>query len=110
MDEDHADHDFDIQFSQNLPFSHQQIALAKTKYTHQAALLFKNETSSRKLCTFDHRGRDVILFEMINDSFILAKLKSEHDNYWTIMDISGNIVKMPQNMKELLNQKEWTKI
>ena len=54
-------------------------------------LLIKNQVSSRKLITFDKRCRDVILFNRINDKYILAKLKGEERSYWSLMDTFGNI-------------------
>ena len=54
--------------------------------------MVKNETSSRKRCTFDHRHRDIKLLEMLSDRLILAKIAgSDQGFYWTLIDVDGKI-------------------
>ena len=50
--------------TENLPFSHVQIAFAKKD--DDKAFLLKNDPSSRKLTILDRRRRDVKRFEMIS--------------------------------------------
>ena len=77
------------------------------------ALFVKNEPSSRKLCTFDRRKRDVLLLDMLSETVILAKLKN-HDasganrSYWTYMNINGFVEELPERLAQLLNEEDWT--
>ena len=71
--------------SEPLPNSHLQMALVTSG--EKAAFLINNESSSRKKCLFDHRSRDVLLFEILSDNLILAKLKgTEHPQSSDIED------------------------
>ena len=70
-------------------------------------LLIKNQVSSRRIRTFDKRCCDVLLFNRINDKYILAKLKGEERPYWSLMDTYGNIKKIPSKMLLILNSKNW---
>lgn len=55
--------------------------------------MIKNDSSSRKICLFDHRARDVLLFQPLSENLILAKLRGSTaaKNYWSLMDYDGNI-------------------
>ena len=74
--------------------------------------MIKNDSSSRKICLFDHRARDVLLFEPLSENLVLAKLRgsSEAKNYWSLMDYDGNIQDMPRGMPELLNKEDWVTV
>lgn len=75
------------------------------------ALILKNETSSRKRCTFDCRQKDVLLFQRINKRLILAKLKGESGcTYWSMMDVDGMIHPISEELSEILNKKDWSSI
>ena len=76
----------------------------------------KNNPDSRKKSTFDIRERDVLLFEIIEDKFILAKIKGEtkdgKNSYWTLMDLDGTIHKIDDKLNEIVNDpdKDWIAI
>ena len=55
--------------------------------------MIKNDSSSRKICLFDPRARDVLLFQPLSENLILAKLRGSTaaKNYWSLMDYDGNI-------------------
>ena len=92
-----------VQHSQMLTFSSLQLALVTSG--DKAAFMIKNDSSSRRKILFDHRARDVLLFEPLSDKLILAKLKGSDDlgnNYWTLMDYEGNILDMPKGMQQVL--------
>ena len=110
-----------IHLLETMPYSHLQIALLqrnvktdsqqalKLKNKKEYALALKNDPSSRKRCTLDRRKKDVILLEMIGDQLILVKLRGDKNrHYWTLLDTRGNIQPLPNNMKEILEHKEWT--
>ena len=68
--------------SETLPYSHLQMAIAMPEENEKmddipkhAAFWIKNDVSSRKKCLFDHRSRDVQLFEVLSENLILAKIK-----------------------------------
>ena len=71
-----------------------------------------------------------MLFEVLSENLILAKLKGrpmtegdvfeqllgqsemqkkskKTNNYWTLMDFEGKILEMPPEMNELLMKKDW---
>ena len=58
-------------FTESVPFTNIQISIPKSKLAFEV----KNEDSSRKLVTFAHRQRDVLLFELLDNQTYLAKLK-----------------------------------
>ena len=77
------------------------------------SLFVKNEPSSRKVCTFDTRRRDVLLLDMISERMLLLKLSNEDQNgndksYWTFMNINGHVEELPARLAELLNEEDWT--
>ena len=41
---------------------------------------------------------------------MLIKLQGTLGNYWTMMDVLGNIREIPEKMQKLLNDKEWNAI
>lgn len=99
--------------SENLAYSHLQIALAMKDET--VALFVKNEPSSRKVCTFDTRRRDVLLLDMISEKTLICKLSNTDYNgndksYWTFMNINGHVEEMPARLAELLNEDDWTQL
>ena len=58
----------------------------------------------------DRRRRDVTLFEMIDKSTYLAQIKFdelEEDNYWTMLDREGQILKIDPEMHDILNNNDW---
>ena len=94
----------------NLTFSHLQIALVKTKSTNEYSFYLKNEPSSRKICTLDRRRRDILKFDMVNDKLVLARLKGDGENYWTLLDSNGNVKNFPKLIKEVFAKKQWESI
>ena len=64
--------------------------------------MIKNEPSSRKRVTYDKLKREVLLFEMINENFLLAKLSGTKKNYWSLMNVNGELQEIPEVMNELL--------
>ena len=48
--------------------------------------------------------------KMINESTILTKLSGDGQSYWTIMDTLGNVYKIPQECKEILEMADWTSL
>ena len=95
------DNELKIIFSQSLPASCLQIALAERG--NDMAFLIKNEPSSRQICLFERQRRHVLLLEMINDNLILAKLRGDPYNYWTFIDTNGNLKALPSEMKKSIN-------
>ena len=94
-----------------LTFSSLQLALVTSG--KKAAFMIKDDSSSRRKQLFDHRARDVLLFEPLSDKLILAKLKGSDEqgaNYWTLMDYEGNMLDMPKGMSEVLNKKDWVTV
>ena len=65
---------------------------------------------------------------MLNERLMLAKMRGDETgmdddsmsyeesdeetspHYWTLMDVDGNIHKLPKAMKELLDRQDWTTI
>lgn len=78
--------------SERLPQSNLVIALVKNR-DDRFALLLKNESSSRKICTFDRRSSDVQCLIMVHEELMLAKLKKDDkdgdSSYWTLIDTEG---------------------
>ena len=66
------------------------------------AFYIKNDPSRRRSNTFANRRNNVLLYEMISDEILLAQLKGNQANYWTMIDIYGNILKMQDEMEKLL--------
>ena len=64
-----------VQYSQMLTYSTLQLALVTSG--QKAAIMVKNDPSSRRLMLFDHRVRDVLLFEPLSDKMILAKMTND---------------------------------
>lgn len=47
--------------------------------------------------------------EMISDEVLLAKIRgTDQLNYWTLIDVYGNLVQMPAEMEEILKNECWT--
>ena len=73
--------------------------------------MIKNEPSSRKLITLDRRRKDALNFEMINDRLALARMKGDEKvNYWTMLDIAGHMVPLPQKMQDILKICDWEEL
>ena len=73
--------------------------------------MIKNEPSSRKLITLDRRRKDTLNFEMINDRLALARMKGDENvNYWTMLDIAGHMVPLPQKMQDILKICDWEEL
>ena len=73
--------------------------------------MIKNEPSSRKLITLDRRRKDALNFEMINDRLALARMKGDENvNYWTMLDIAGHMVPLPQEMQNILKICDWEEL
>ena len=48
---------------------------------------------------------------MISDEFTIAKVKGPDDKcYWSIMDLKGNILPIPEKMQEILDKHDWNQI
>ena len=62
--------------------------------------MIKNSPSSRRLCTVDRRRRDVLYLEMIAKGLILMKIRGDHGDYWSLMDIFGNVLPFPEKLTE----------
>ena len=120
------DTSFKISGLQSLPFSHTMCAevskdIKKSRQVEKRskivteefiikkhALMFKNDPATRKICTFDRRRKDVLLYELINDNLMIAKLKSDHDRgYWTMMDINGDYIDIPKPLQEILSDDKY---
>ena len=72
--------------------------------------MIKNEPSSRKLITLDRRRKDTLNFEMINDRLALVHMKGDDKNYWTMIDIAGHMVSLPQKMQDILKICDWEQL
>ena len=96
------DKDLDVLYSEPLPFSNLNISLLRDH--DKFAFLIKNEASSRKLSTFDHKQHQILLLEMITDNLILAKVGNREleGSYWTLMDQKGVIHEIPEQMQKIL--------
>ena len=71
----------------------------------------KPNPSSRLLMMLDVRRKDVLLGHMISEDRVLFKLRGSHGvDYWTLMNERGQIMKMPQEMEDLLNQPDWVSL
>ena len=47
--------------------------------------------------------------EMISDEVLLAKMRgTDSYDYWTLIDVYGNLVQMPPQMEEILKNECWT--
>ena len=73
--------------------------------------MIKNEPGSRKLITLDRRRKDTLNFEMINDRMALIRMRGdENNNYWTMINIAGHMIPLPQKMQDILKICDWEEI
>jgi len=47
---------------------------------------------------------------MVNDKLVLARLKGDGENYWTLLDSNGNVKNFPKLIKEVFAKKQWESI
>ena len=73
--------------------------------------MVKNEPSSRRRALFAQHSCHVLLFEMLTERLALVKLKGSNDmSYWTLIDTDGNIQPIPEELNQMLREKNWTQI
>ena len=85
-----------------------QVALKKK--SDRCRLVFKNDPSSRKICTLNYHRKDVELFSLINDERMLIKFREDdgivYSNYWTLLTTKGEIVRMDPELERILEKKD----
>ena len=94
---------------EHLPYSNQQLAFGTLK--EESYLLMKSSPSSRRLCTVDRRRRDVQYLEMIAKGLLLMNIKGDREDYWSLMDIFGNVLPLPEELKnDAFKEGKWSKV
>ena len=101
--------EYQIDHVEHLPFSNQQLAFGTLH--DQSYLLMKSSPSSRRLCTVDRRRRDVLYLEMIAKGLLMMNMKGDREEYWSLMDIFGNVLPLPDELQsEAFKQGKWSKV
>lgn len=72
-------------------------------------LQYSTNPGLRELPSLSKKGKnEVIDFVFITDDLVLYEMKTNSNNYWTIIDATGRIQEVPSNLLSVLEMQPWT--